>query len=610
MAQDYHHGVRVVEVNEGTRSITTVSTAIVGMVCTGDDADAKMFPLNKPVLITDVLTASGKAGESGTLARSLDAIADQAKPVTVVVRVPQGETEEETTTNIIGAVTAEGKKTGMKALLSAQSQLGVKPRILGVPGHDTKAVATELLSVAQSLRGFAYLSAYGCKTVQEAITYRENFSQREGMLIWPDFTGWDTVLNAEATAYATARALGLRAKIDEQTGWHKSLSNVGVNGVTGISADVFWDLQDTATDAGLLNQNDVTTLIRKDGFRFWGSRCLSDDPLFAFENYTRTAQVLMDTMAEAHMWAVDKPLNPSLARDITALAGVALVVWKYWQPITAFLGGVVEGFKAAAGPVSAAFEPLKPVFQWIGDKVQALWGWFTDLLTPVKSTSAELQSAAAMGRRFGEALAEGLNMVMHPLDSLKSGVSWLLEKLGIVSKEAAKAKLPESVTRQQPTTVNADGKVMMPSGGFPSWGYGFAGMYDSGGYIPRGQFGIVGENGPEIVNGPANVTSRRNTAALAAVVAGMMGVAAAPAELPPLHPLALPAKGGEAMVSRAATVPPVQRIEAPMQIIIQTQPGQSAQDIAREVARQLDERERRLKAKARSNYSDQGGYDA
>lgn len=295
---------------------------------------------------------------------------------------------------------------------------------------------------------------------------------------------------------------------------------------------------------------------------------------------------------------------------VTALAGVALVVWKYWQPITAFLGGVVEGFKAAAGPVSEAFEPLKPVFQWIGDKVQALWGWFTDLLTPVKSTSAELQSAAAMGRRFGEALAEGLNMVMHPLDSLKSGVSWLLEKLGIVSKEAAKAKLPESVTRQQPATVNADGKVMMPSGGFPSWGYGFAGMYDSGGYIPRGQFGIVGENGPEIVNGPANVTSRRNTAALAAVVTGMMGVAAAPAELPPLHPLALPAKGGEAIVSRAATVPPVYRIEAPTQIIIQTQPGQSAQDIAREVARQLDERERRLKAKARSNYSDQGGYDA
>ncbi|MEJ4046244.1 phage tail sheath protein [Erwinia sp. SLM-02] len=316
MAQDYHHGVRVVEINEGTRPITTVSTAIVGMVCTGDDADASVFPLNKPVLLTDVLTASGKAGKSGTLAASLKAIADQTSPVTVVVRVAEGKTEEENNTNVIGGVTADGKKTGMKALLSAQSQLGVQPRILGAPGLDTLAVATELLGVAQSLRGFAYLSAWGCKTMEEVITYRDNFSQREGMLIWPDFISFDTVAQAEATAFATARALGLRAKIDEQTGWHKTLSNVGVNGVTGLSADVFWDLQNPATDAGVLNQNDVTTLIRKDGFRFWGSRTLSDDPLFAFESYTRTAQVLADTMADAQMWAVDKPLNPSLARDI------------------------------------------------------------------------------------------------------------------------------------------------------------------------------------------------------------------------------------------------------------------------------------------------------
>ena len=40
----------------------------------------------------------------------------------------------------------------------------------------------------------------------------------------------------------------------------------------------------------------------------------------------------------------------------------------------------------------------------------------------------------------------------------------------------------------------------------------FAGMFDKGGYIPAGQFGIAGENGPEIVNGPANVTSTKATA--------------------------------------------------------------------------------------------------
>ncbi|MDM7069738.1 phage tail tape measure protein, partial [Enterobacter hormaechei] len=294
---------------------------------------------------------------------------------------------------------------------------------------------------------------------------------------------------------------------------------------------------------------------------------------------------------------------------VAALAGVALVVWKYWQPISAFLGGVVEGFKAAAAPICAAFEPLRPVFQWIGDKVQALWGGFTDLLTPVKSTSEELNSAAAMGRRFGEALAEGLNMVMHPLESLKSGVSWLLEKLGIVSKEAAKAKLPEQVTRQQPATVNSDGKVVLPPGGFPSMG--FAGMYDNGGTIPRGQFGIVGENGPEIVNGPANVTSRRRTAALASVVAGVMGVAAAPAEAAPLHPYSLPTVAyKQSQPAKSASAPPVMHFETHAPITIYAQPGQSAQDIAREVARQLDERERKTRAKARSNFSDQGGYES
>lgn len=315
---NYHHGVRVVEVNDGTRSISTVSTSIVGMICTAEDADTTTFPLNTAVLITDVLAAVGKAGTKGTLAQSLRAIADQSKPVTVVVRVAEGQDAAETTSNIIGGSDANGRYTGMKALLSAQTDLGVKPRILGVPGHDSLEVSTALAAVCQQLRAFGYISAYGCKTITEAIAYRENFSQRELMVIWPDFVAWNTTTSAADTAYATARALGLRAKIDNDTGWHKTLSNVGVNGVTGVSASVFWDLQQEGTDADLLNEACVTTLIRKDGFRFWGNRTCSDDPLFAFENYTRSAQVIADTMADAHMWANDKPLSPTLVRDIIA----------------------------------------------------------------------------------------------------------------------------------------------------------------------------------------------------------------------------------------------------------------------------------------------------
>ncbi len=316
MSQKYHHGVRVIEHNNGTRPIRTVSTAVIGMVCTANDADEKVFPKDKPVLLTDIRHAIGKAGSTGTLAHSLQAILDQTNPLTVVVRVNAGISEEVTTANIIGGTSITGQKTGMQALLTAKQHTGVKPRILGVPGHDNQSVTSKLVTVAQTLRGFVYAGVYNRKIIQTVVNYRKNFSQRELMLIYPDFLSWDSVKNAEATAYATARALGLRAKIDQEIGWHKTLSNIGVNGVTGISADVSWELQDPSTDAGLLNENDITTLIREDGFRFWGSRTCSDDPLFAFENYTRTAQVLADTMAEAHMWAVDKPMTPTLVKDM------------------------------------------------------------------------------------------------------------------------------------------------------------------------------------------------------------------------------------------------------------------------------------------------------
>jgi phage tail sheath protein FI len=316
---DFHHGVQVVEINDGTRVISTVSTAIIGMVCTASDADAATFPLNKPVLITSVQSAIAKAGTKGTLAasrpsptsrnRSLSSCALRKGPATMPKR---------RLSLISSAAPTSGNYTGLKALLTAEAVTGVKPRILGVPGLDSLEVATALAPVCQKLRAFGYISAWNCQTISEAMLYRKNFSQRELMVIWPDFLAWDTTANATETAWATARALGLRAKIDQDTGWHKTLSNVGVNGVTGISASVFWDLQESGTDADLLNEAGVTTLIRKDGFRFWGNRCCSDDPLFLFENYTRTAQVIADTMAAGHMWAVDKPITATLIRDIVA----------------------------------------------------------------------------------------------------------------------------------------------------------------------------------------------------------------------------------------------------------------------------------------------------
>ena len=316
----YHHGIRVNEVNEGINALKIVSTAVIGMVVTASDADATAFPLNRPVLVTKIDAAIGKAGTKGTLAPALTAIKQQCRPVLVIVRVADGEgaTPEEKladqTAKVIGTTLA-GQYTGLQALLMAQAVLKVKPRILGAPGLATQAVTDELASVAAKLKGFAYAAALG-DDVSEAIDYKDRFGQRELMLIWPGWKTFDVHSAAVADVSAEAYALGLRAKIDQEQGWHKTLSNVPVSGVMGISRDVYWDLQSPDTDAGLLNAANITTLIQSNGYRFWGSRTCATDELFRFESAVRTAQVLADTMAEGHMWAVDKPLHPSLVKDM------------------------------------------------------------------------------------------------------------------------------------------------------------------------------------------------------------------------------------------------------------------------------------------------------
>lgn len=89
MALDqFHHGVRVVEINEGTRTIRTVATAVIGMVCTSADVDAAYFPLDKPVLIANLPAAIAKAGSNGNLKKSLQTIYDTVN--TIAVRVANG----------------------------------------------------------------------------------------------------------------------------------------------------------------------------------------------------------------------------------------------------------------------------------------------------------------------------------------------------------------------------------------------------------------------------------------------------------------------------------------------------------------------------------------
>lgn len=337
----YHHGIQITEQTSGTRPLTDISTASIGLVAVAADADAALFPLNKPVLLTDAAGAIGKAGDSGNLAQILTAISDQVIAPVTIVRVEEGADDEETDSNIIGTSLADGSRTGLQALLTAETVNGVKPRILGVPGFDSKLVAGALAITAQKLRGFSYAKTIGA-AVADAATYRGDFSARELMLI-----------DGEASDFAgsaIARALGLRAKLDQQIGWHKTISNAAINGVIGIANPrSFSTLANDVTDVSILNDADVTALVRLDGFRFWGNRTCSDEPLFAFESVVRTGQVLQDMIADGLTWAIDKPITAGLVRDIVESINAKFRSLKAQGRII----GAEAWFDAASNPAEA-----------------------------------------------------------------------------------------------------------------------------------------------------------------------------------------------------------------------------------------------------------------
>lgn len=301
------HGIKVNELTVGTRPIKEVATSVIGLVATATAAagaptaalDAA-FPVNTPVLVTSIRAAIAAAGTGGTLKAALEAIADQTSPVMVVVRIVPGADDAATEAATIGAV---------QALLTAESQLAVRPRILGAPGLETEDVIAELALTARKLRAFTYARAIGADVATAAL-FRANFSARQLMLIYPDFA-------AGAAGDAVARALGLRSRIDQEIGWHKSLSNIAIDGVAGgLTVPISFDLIDADNDADVLNAADVTTIVRTNGSRFWGNRTCSDEPLFAFETAVRTGQVLQDEIAAGLAWAVDKPITTTLVKDI------------------------------------------------------------------------------------------------------------------------------------------------------------------------------------------------------------------------------------------------------------------------------------------------------
>jgi len=322
------HGVEIIEVDTGSRPIRTVRSGVIGIVGTAPDADAALFPLNTPVLIAGSRTEAAKLDTTGdglgTLPGALDGIFDQIGAVVIIVRVDDGLDEAETLANIIGGVDGtSGAYEGVHALVGAESIVGFSPRILIAPGwtHQrptdlANPVVAELEGIAARLR--AVIVADGPNTTDaDAQTHAADWGTSGRVYV---VDPWVKVLDgagAVLTQPSSARVAGVIARTDNDRGFWHSPSNKGIFGIIGTARPVDFKLGDSASRANLLNENDVATIIRQDGFRLWGNRVPTADPKWQFISVRRTADILHESLQRAHMWAVDRNITKTYLEDVS-----------------------------------------------------------------------------------------------------------------------------------------------------------------------------------------------------------------------------------------------------------------------------------------------------
>jgi len=357
MTEQFLHGVEIIEIDDGARPIQTVKSSVIGLIGT-----ASKGPVNTPTLLlgssSEAVTIFG-SDANFSIPSALDAIFKQTGAMVVVINVadPTNSTHltagvldptKITLSDIIGGVDGTtGKYKGVSALLAAQSEVAVTPRILIAPNftHQTpldeneepvaNPVVAELLTVAERLRAVIIADCPNTNKT-DAVNYSNDWGSPRIYPVFPWVKILNTANNTIVEKPSSARIAGLIAKSDNERGFWWSPSNMVINGIVGISKPIDFALGDSNCTANFLNENDIATIIQQDGFRLWGNRTASADPKWMFLQTRRTADMINDSLLKAHLWAVDRNITKTYIEDV--LEGVNNYL-RYLKSIGAIIDG-------------------------------------------------------------------------------------------------------------------------------------------------------------------------------------------------------------------------------------------------------------------------------
>lgn len=228
----------------------------------------------------------------------------------------------------------EGVDTGSSITIAAPPSGTTATATLSF-GTARNPIVSEMMGISDRLRAVIIADA-PATTDAAAIQWREDYGHKRIYVIDPKVLVYDGPTNSHVAYPASACVAGLISRMDKERGFWWSPSNQEIYGITGVSRPIDFNISDPDTQANYLNENEVATIIRYEGYRLWGNRTTSSDPNWAFLSVRRTADMVYESLEEAFLWAVDRPFSQN---NIVEIAESVNAYLRHLTAVGAILGG-------------------------------------------------------------------------------------------------------------------------------------------------------------------------------------------------------------------------------------------------------------------------------
>ncbi|MBB1200573.1 hypothetical protein EGM70_09730 [Enterobacteriaceae bacterium 89] len=176
-------------------------------------------------------------------------------------------------------------------------------------------------------------------------------------------------------------------------------------------------------------------------------------PVLGGINMVMTAASLLGPVFQGVAIAIGA-LSLPVVGVVAVVAGAALLIRKFWEPLSAFFGGLFGGIS----------QVVQWTFSGFGEALQTVWQKFSDLASPIHFTEKTLNSCREAGVLFGWRLAEALLWPINMLKQLVSLADPVLEFLNL------KEKTPQlSVPQAGPQPLSAPDSYITPTSELSSY---------------------------------------------------------------------------------------------------------------------------------------------